>query len=98
MILSETGEYHIDIPLDSMVHWSWELSCTRATDDACVPCNQIRSAQGVMIKSNFGPCIVFTEDHRSFTVPVSPGNGPGLSPFTPINPANALSGIECGTA
>lgn len=99
VIVAESGTYHIAMPLDLMAHWSWELSCFRASDNACVPCNQIGSAVGVMTRAQFGPCIFFTEDHRSFTVPTYDSlDGSGLTPFVPVDPGNAISGTECGTA
>lgn len=91
--------YCSPVPLDMKFHPVAEVSCLRPTDRAVVPCNQIGAAIAVHSVDEWGPCIFFTEDHRSFYLPYKnvASDGSYTSDCQPIVPGNAVSGIECGT-
>lgn len=62
---------------------------------AMVSCCEIGAAVAVSSVNDWGPCIFFTEDHRSFFTVYEPPASPSW--FSPIYPGNAISGNECGS-
>lgn len=99
ILASDGSVYCPSISLDYEFHPMADMTCLRPSDLAFIPCNQIGPAVVIGSIDGYGPCIFFTEDHRSFITKYMAT--PGVSytaAFQEITPGNAISGIECGSA
>lgn len=90
---SDGNVYCPPVPVDFEFHPMSDLSCLRPVDHVLINCTQIGAAIAVNSVGAWGPCIYFTEDHRSFftdfiTSPIVQAQ---------ILPGNAISGISCGS-